>query len=46
VLAANPLSVCVVPVVDHAKPYGVVPPAGVAVTDPSDEPKQLICDPL
>ena len=44
--AASPLSVCVVAVVDHAKPYGVVPPAGLAVTDPSDEPKQLICDPL
>jgi hypothetical protein len=44
--AANPLSVCVVPVVDHEKPYGLIPPAGFAVTDPSDEPKQLICAPL
>ena len=44
--AAKPLSVCVVPVVDQAKPYGLTPPAGFAVTDPSDEPKQLICAPL
>jgi hypothetical protein len=26
--------------------YGLVPPTGVDVTAPSDEPKQLICEPL
>ena len=46
--AANPFKLWVVAVaaVDHTKVYGLVPPVGVEVIAPSDDPKQLICEPL
>ena len=46
--AAKPFKLCVVAVaaVDHTKVYGLVPPTGVDVIAPSDDPKQLICEPL